>query len=230
MNKDITITITQNSEQIISATITQCGGQPASEYLALIKLLSNQIRGELDADAADIDLSIDDALAYRTGITKLSSAATKTAAKFACTGCVALAAVDLPALETIGDYAFARCALTGEFLKSFPAAKSIGHSAFDRCNFESVDLSGVETIGARTFRAQNIRKVWIPQGLKIAPELGTVLDAPFIDNENVNIMIYTDCPDEATAAANWGEYFDNISAEQKAPVIYGATHDEYLQD
>lgn len=227
MNKDITISITQNSDLIIMATITQCGGAPASEYLAAIKLLTNQISGELDADALDIDLSLDDALAYRDKITKITSNQT-TAGKFACTGCLALASIDMPNMTTIGDYAFARTQLSGEFADTFKMAKTIGLGAFDRCQFASVDLSGTESIGPRAFRAGNIKKVWLPKEISITAE--SMLDAPFIGNEDINVMIYTDCPDEAAARAKWGEFFDNVSEMDKAPVLYNETHDSYLQE
>ena len=227
MNKDITITITQNDEQIIQATISQCGGAPASEYLAAIKLLTNQIGGQLDADALDIDLTLDYALSDRTNITQISSGATSIG-KFGCAGCVALESVEMPDLQTVGDYGFARAALSGEFAESFAKAETIGIAAFDRCKFDSVDLSNVKTLGARAFRAGNIRKVWIPAGIKMQAK--DALSAPFIQNENINVMIYTDCPDEQTAYAQWGGFFDNVGDDTKAPVMYGETHDEYLKE
>lgn len=229
MNKDITISITQNDEVILTATITQCGGAPASEYLAAIQILSNQVSGEIDTDALDIDLSIDDVLAYRTHITKLKSNG-GIAGKFACTGCLALSAVDLPHLTIAHDYAFARTALSGEFAESFPALKIMGISAFDRCQFSSVDLSGVESIGARAFRAGNIKKVWIPKTMTISGGLSMASEAPFFGNETADLMIYTDFPDEATAYAALGEYFDNITDDTKVPVLYNETHDEYLKE
>lgn len=227
MNKDITITITQNDEQIISATITQCGGAPASEYLAAIKLLTNQITGQLDANALDIDLTLDYALSDRKNITKITSGAVSVG-KFGCAGCGALASVEMPDLETVGDYGFARTALSGEFAESFAKAETIGIAAFDRCKFDSVDLSNVKTLGGRAFRAGNIRKVWIPQGLEM--NAAQAMDAPFIGNENENVMIYTDCPNEQTAYEKWGAFFDNVAEDNKAPVLYGETHDEYLKE
>ncbi len=229
MNKDLTVSITQNDELVLSATITQCGGAPASEYLAAIKLLSNQISGPLDADNMDIDLSVPYVLSDRQTITKIKSSAT-TAAAWACSGCLALAAVELTNLTAAGDYAFARTALSGEFAESFPALKTIGISTFDRCQFSAVDLSAVESIGPRAFRAGNIKKVWIPKTITITGGLSAVSEAPFIGNENVDLMIYTDFADEAAAYAALGDHFDNISETQKAPVLYNETHDEYLKE
>lgn len=229
MNNDITITITQDKREIITATITQCGGVPASQYLAAIKILTNQISGVIDCDALDIDLSIPSALAYRTGITQITAKNATTVGTMACNGMSALATLNAPDIVTVGDFGFAQCALTGEFKATFPQVTKIGYLSFDRTKFESVDLTGVESLGARSFRAGNIKKVWLPKEIAITQQTAYT-DAPFIGNEDVNLMIYTDCPDEATAIAQWGEFWDNLSETAKAAVLYGETHENYLND
>jgi hypothetical protein len=83
-------------------------------------------------------------------------------------GCRALKAIDLPAVTSIGNYAFAGAALESV---SLPAATSIGSSTFRDCAaLTSVSLPAVTSIGNYAFSGAALTSVSLPAATDIGYE------------------------------------------------------------
>lgn len=84
-----------------------------------------------------------------TGLTSVTFDSSITIGDSAFTGCTGLSSIQFPASVRIGDFAFKGC--TSLSTINFPSGTTIGDQAFAGSGLESIDLSGVSSIGIGAF-------------------------------------------------------------------------------
>lgn len=108
---------------------------------------------------------------------------------------------------------------------TIPNCKTIEEGAFLGCpKLEKLDLQNIESIGRYAFRdCTSLQKVWIPSTCETISETsGTPTSYPF---NGCSCVVFTDA---LSAMQGWGAHWDYNGSATQIPVVWGATHENYI--
>lgn len=139
--------------------------------------------------------------------------------------CENLRKIICPKVEGIGQYSFRGCAQLEE-INTENVLYFYRYCFYGCLKLEQLDLSSAIDVSYQSFyNCTGLKRVWVPSTIDYLRCNGS--NSPF-QNVNPNCVIYTDIEDENHIPSNWSSYWNNYSNSGKLNVLYGATHQNFI--